>query len=315
METQTALNLISLGAGVQSSTMALMAARGEITPMPTAAIFADTQAEPKSVYKWLDWLEKQLPFPVHRVTKGSLESGGLVMRRSKKGVLYSKTDIPFFTLSESGVRGKIRGRACTADYKIRPILTEARRLAGRDAMREWRKRHSVALKSLSAWNRLTASQKKTARYPAEEWLECQQDPLIIQWVGISLDEIHRAKESRDPWARTTFPLLSMRMRRGDCLQWMSKNGYPEPPRSACVFCPFHSNAEWRRLQTDEPEEFQRAVEFEKSVQKAKSDSENFNSTPFLHRSCKPLDTIDFRDDIERGQKTLWQDECTGFCGT
>lgn len=63
-------HIISLGAGVQSSTLALMAVHGEITPMPDAAIFADTQAEPQSVYKWLDWLEMQLPFPVHRVTKG-----------------------------------------------------------------------------------------------------------------------------------------------------------------------------------------------------------------------------------------------------
>ncbi len=70
-ETATALvpiQTISLGAGVQSSTMALMAAAGEITPMPDCSVFADTQAEPGSVYKWLDWLEKQLPYPVHRVT-------------------------------------------------------------------------------------------------------------------------------------------------------------------------------------------------------------------------------------------------------
>jgi len=53
--------------------MALMAAHDEIAPMPVAAIFADTQAEPKAVYEWLDWLEKQLPFPIHRVTAGKLE--------------------------------------------------------------------------------------------------------------------------------------------------------------------------------------------------------------------------------------------------
>jgi hypothetical protein len=40
------LHVISLGAGVQSTTMALMAAHGEITPMPDCAIFADTGAEP-----------------------------------------------------------------------------------------------------------------------------------------------------------------------------------------------------------------------------------------------------------------------------
>src|SRR5690554_3624769 len=96
------IHLLSLGAGVQSSTMALMAAHGEITPMPMAAIFADTQAEPPSVYEWLDWLEKQLPFPVHRVTKGSLEEDATRMRISKKGHKYSRTAIPFFTLSANG---------------------------------------------------------------------------------------------------------------------------------------------------------------------------------------------------------------------
>jgi 3'-phosphoadenosine 5'-phosphosulfate sulfotransferase (PAPS reductase)/FAD synthetase len=63
--------IISLGAGVQSSTMALMAKHGEITPMPEFAIFADTQSEPSSVYRWLDWLGQQLPFPIIRVTKGN----------------------------------------------------------------------------------------------------------------------------------------------------------------------------------------------------------------------------------------------------
>ena len=65
-------HIISLGAGVQSSTMALMAAKGEITPMPDCAIFADTGWEPVRVYEWLDWLETQLPFPLYRVSKGNL---------------------------------------------------------------------------------------------------------------------------------------------------------------------------------------------------------------------------------------------------
>ena len=58
--------VISLGAGVQSSVMALKAACGELTPMPELAIFADTQYEPSAVYEHLAWLETQLPFPVQR---------------------------------------------------------------------------------------------------------------------------------------------------------------------------------------------------------------------------------------------------------
>jgi 3'-phosphoadenosine 5'-phosphosulfate sulfotransferase (PAPS reductase)/FAD synthetase len=60
------LRVLSLGAGVQSTTLALMIEKGEI-PMVDAAIFADTGAEPKEVYTHLEWLKKQLSYPVHIV--------------------------------------------------------------------------------------------------------------------------------------------------------------------------------------------------------------------------------------------------------
>lgn len=194
MTAASPVHLISLGAGVQSSTMALMAAMGLIEPMPTAAIFADTMAEPASVYRWLDWLEKRLPFPIHRVSKGNLAEDGKVMRRSKKGTLYSKTDIPFFTKSVTGEIGKIKNRACTTDYKIAPIMKLARKIAG------------------------VRRGEKSIR--------------VIQWIGISMDEIRRMKPSREKWAQSRWPLLEMRMNRQQCLNWMEQNGFPEPPRSA-----------------------------------------------------------------------------------
>ena len=69
---ETKWNVLNLGAGVQSSCLALMAAKGEITPMPDFAVFADTQAEPKQVEDWLEYLQCLLPFPVYVVTNGSL---------------------------------------------------------------------------------------------------------------------------------------------------------------------------------------------------------------------------------------------------
>jgi 3'-phosphoadenosine 5'-phosphosulfate sulfotransferase (PAPS reductase)/FAD synthetase len=66
------LVIISLGAGVQSSTMALMAAKGEL-PRPDCAIFADTGYEPKSIYLYLDYLTSILPYPVHIVRKGNIK--------------------------------------------------------------------------------------------------------------------------------------------------------------------------------------------------------------------------------------------------
>ena len=270
-------HIISLGAGVQSSTMALMAACGEITPMPDAAIFADTQDEPASVYKWLEWLIKELPFPVHQVTKGSLKAEALRMRVTKDGRVFARTDIPFFTKSDEGQIGKIRFRSCTADYKIKPIMQAARKIAG-----------------------IKRGQTEVG---------------VVQWIGISTDEIKRMKPSRDVWAETRWPLIELRMSRQDCLKWMTDHNYPTPPRSSCVYCPFHRNDEWRRLQTEEPEEFAKAVQFEKDIQRVKCSTDNFRSIPYLHRSCKPLDEIDFRSDVERGQGVFnWDDECTGMCG-
>lgn len=107
------------------------------------------------------------------------------------------------------------------------------------------------------------------------------------------------------------------MTRHDCLRWMERRGYPRPPRSACVFCPYHNNHEWRRLKNEEPEEFARAVEFERTLQAVKDASDNFASVPFLHRTLVPLSEVDLSTDDERGQGLLnlnFGNECFGMCG-
>ncbi len=279
---ETDFTFLSLGAGVQSSTIALMAKHGEITPMPDAAIFADTQAEPASVYKWLDWLEPQLPFPVIRVTRGDMTSESLIIKDRKDGTgRWSKSLIPAFIQNKDGSKG-IMGRQCTYSYKVEQ-LERAARLHG-----------------------------KVKRG--------QKNVTVTQWIGISWDEIQRIKPSRVAWSQHRWPLVELRMGRRDCLKWMESHGYPKPPRSACVYCPFHSDNEWRRLRDQEPEEFQRAIRFEKDLQEVKAKTERMRGIPFLHPSCVPLDQVDLSTDIERGQLSLWLDEqsfgneCEGMCG-
>ena len=85
--------------------------------------------------------------------------------------------------------------------------------------------------------------KRRSRIPREV--------LIAQWLGISVDESHRAKLSRDAWISIEWPLIDpLRMTRRDCLRWNEQHGFPEPPRSACIGCPFHSDAEWRHMKRD-----------------------------------------------------------------
>lgn len=276
------IHIISLGAGVQSSTMALMAAHGEITPRPTAAVFADTQAEPASVMRWLEVLEGLInaapfPFPIVRVTRGSLTEASLKIhnRKTRSGTRV-QTIIPAFTLNKKdGTRG-ILGRSCTADFKVAMLLRESRKIAG-----------------------IKRGQKTIG---------------VIQWIGISLDEAHRMKPSRDKWVEHRWPLIDLGMKRHDCLRWMERNGYPKPPRSACVYCPFHSDAEWTRLKNEEPEEFAGAIAFERKLQAAHEHDDTRRGVPYLHNSCIPLDKVDLSTDIERGQGELFGNDCTGLCG-
>ena len=267
---------LSLGAGVQSSTLALMYAAGELSPMPKAAIFADTQSEPASVYRWLDWLEKQLPYPVHRVSKGDLGSTISVMRTKADGSVYSESNIPFFAKSEAGEVTGFLKRQCTYQFKIRPINQQLRKLA------------------------------KIKRGEVK--------PKAVSIIGISLDEFKRMKPSREKWLVHRWPLVEKRFTRQKCKEWMAEKKIPAAPRSACSFCAFRHDKEWREMQINEPEAFFDAVEMDKTLRKAKSENTEFDGTAWLHRSCKPLDEIDFRTDVERGQLTMWDDECEGMCG-
>lgn len=105
------LRVLSLGAGVQSTTLALMAAHGEIEP-PDCAIFADTGWEPGEVYAHLAWLEGVLPFPVYRVSRGNL----------RETVVSGRFEpIPWHREGGPGPR------QCTYQYKLRPILRPAQR--------------------------------------------------------------------------------------------------------------------------------------------------------------------------------------------
>ena len=131
------------------------------------------------------------------------------------------------------------------------------------------------------------------------------------WMGISTDEAQRMKDSRKFWIEHRYPLIEMGISREDCLTWMADNNYPKPPRSACVYCPYHSDKEWTRLKNEEPAEFARAIKFEKDLQAAFIATERLEGKPSLHNSRKNLDTITF---THEDQIDLFGNECEGMCG-
>ena len=56
----------------------------------------------------------------------------------------------------------------------------------------------------------------------------------VTWIGISLDEFGRAKDSERKWQKFDWPLLfSVPLRRSECRQLVIDFGLPPPPRSSC----------------------------------------------------------------------------------
>jgi hypothetical protein len=273
-----ALRILSLGAGVQSSTLALMIEHGEI-PMVDAAIFADVKGEPKKVYEWLEYLKtKVTSYPIHVVTWRDLKQDILDAAKGE----YKAFTAPFFTKNlETGKKGMLR-RQCTADYKIKPVTSKIRELLG-----------------------LKKGEKRKAGTKVE---------LLM---GISQDEISRMKTNQIKYIQNIYPLVEKKMKRSDCITWMEDNFYPTPPRSACTFCPFHSNEEWKRVKENK-EEWDEIVALEKLLSKNKdkiSEVTGMKNQMFLHRSCKPISEIDFDQEDKQGDFFYgMQNECEGMCG-
>jgi hypothetical protein len=114
--------VLSLGAGVQSSALIILADQGKI-PRPDFAVFADTQSEPEEVYDWMNKLEKFVSIPIIRTTKGSLEQDTLNHETKRFA------SIPFFVKNPDQSQGLAR-RQCTAEYKLGPIFKAVRTKLG-----------------------------------------------------------------------------------------------------------------------------------------------------------------------------------------
>ena len=273
-------HIISLGAGVQSSTMALMAAHGEITPMPDCAIFADTGAEPSAVYEHLNWLEKQLPYRVHRVHR--VQAGNL--RDEILGAMAGNNRMdarpPFFV----GTGGMLN-RQCTQDFKILPIQKKVGEIIG--------------------------------HVPRSRW---PKDVQVTQWIGISTDEHQRARPSRNNWCEHRWPLIEAGMSRQDCLKWFDALGLKRPPKSACTFCPYHDDAAWREMKANDKDSFADACRIDEAIRPGMAGPRRPEGIQwFLHRSRKPLSEVDFRSAEDAGQKSMYDEqgfavECEGMCG-
>jgi len=219
------MKVLSLGAGVQSSTLLLMACKGLIEK-PEVAIFADTGWESAATYKHLVWLKieaEQNGIPVIIVQERNIRDDSLNAAELNKGFYF----MPLY-MDKGGLRLMAK-RQCTNRYKLRPIFHKIRELLG---------------------------VSRRARLAGD---------AVEMWVGISLDEAHRMSLSPSKWVGKRYPLVERMMSRNDCIEWLHKNyNGLSVARSSCIGCPYHGNREWQEIYTN-PDEWADAILVDETI--------------------------------------------------
>lgn len=295
------IDILSFGAGVQSTTLLYMSCDG-VLPKLSYAIFSDTHAEPESVYAHLERCKEKaakVGIEIMVVSAGDLRQDLIEFwgqRKSADG--KRRASIPAFIKNPDGSRGLVR-RQCTSEYKINPIELATRQILGLTRGKRW-----------------------------------PLVPTVRQWIGISADEMQRRRKSQRPAIQLWYPLIDeckvktsdlygeRGFTRQDCLDWMAKHGYETPPRSACTFCPFHSDDEWARMKRDDPKSFADAVNVDRQIrngERSYQDSRGeprgeLRGEPYLHSSLIPLEMVQFDAAADKSEGRGMANECLGMCG-
>jgi hypothetical protein len=216
---------------------------------------------------------------VRQIAKPYAEANGLELIEISKGgktlyerVMSAERSVPIPARMANGAPGN---RTCTVDFKIRQVDRWIGQNGGRDA------------------------------------------ETVDVGLGISTDEIQRARKGSREWVkrnkywkRIRYPLIELGISRSECLTLVAEAGLPQPPRSACYFCPFHTDLEWRRLRVESPDLFQKSVEIEQHINVKRQTILNKDRV-WLHPALIPLDQA---LDIQMSFDDL--DNCeSGFCLT
>jgi hypothetical protein len=218
---------LSLGAGVQSSTLYLMSVRGDL-PLLDGAIFADTQCEPRHVYDWLAWLEEQGGdrVPIHRASGGDL----LADTRSAIMAEAEHNHVPFFVAGSDG-RAAPLNRQCTRAYKLDVIRRELRLRLGYAPRQRIKEIAEV-------WIGISTDEATRMKPSRDRWIE-HKWPLCFE----------------------------LRFSRSMCIEWMLEHYGRRPPKSSCIICPYHNDRFWIDLRDNRPEEWDAAVKFDRMLRK------------------------------------------------
>lgn len=331
--------VLNFGCGTQSTYLLFLIDRGELPPV-RAAVFSDLGWEPDDVYRHLDRCQKVIKnVPIIVLKVGNIRKDAL--RSAVRGVNIENgpkpdgvdrwASMPLYTRrewmpNECDLFKEIFLSGPKPDpdeWSLFPNLLDFNQGNLRQ-MAELTRLH----RGLTVVHQGMIRRQCTAEYkidPITKWIReniiglayrqrAPKEVAVDRVMGISFDERTRMTDSREVWARNSYPLVEMKLTRDMVIERASKL-FPGwvLPRSACLGCPYHSNAEWRTIR-DNPAEWADVVEFDAAIRNCGG----LRGQMFLHRDCQPLDEVDLTTEDERTRQMDFSsgmaNECAGMCG-
>lgn len=315
------MKVISLGWGVQSWTLAAMVALGELESVDVA-LHSDTTWERQTTYEfarqWTPWLQER-GVRVIQVSDGDQAAKMITGEPDIPAFTQAATDqitnehggvfAPAHTTCTNGNPAGMLRRQCTHRWKIRPmrrflsdlILTSG--LYWEDVCKVYH-RGKISKAAFDYIYRVSFERVLP---------RLKKGPGVVeQWLGITLDEVERAKDSDVQWITHRFPLLEKKMTRLDCLAWLESKGLPTPGKSSCVFCPYHTRRVFAEMKRDGGPDWETAVEVDEAIR-----SKRPGFIAYVHPDRIPLIDVKIAEDFGATQLSftdLSNAECdSGYC--
>lgn len=261
------MRLLSCGAGMQSTALALISCANKLiqdgkadvfnfsyeerVPIYDAVIFCDLGLEPSWVYSQVKFVKEACEWakiPFYILNSALYEDYNKNFGNSRV------VSIPFWSIDESGKKGKMM-RNCTLDYKINIM---------QKFVREYLLGYSKGQRT------------KPEDIKAHE-----------MHLGFSKEEERRCKENPHKMFINKFPLCDMGLTRADNYAYIKDIWGLETKASACCFCPFHTNYFFNYIKNNNREEYDKTIEFDQMLEEQQPNTK-IRSKLYISKSRKRI---------------------------
>lgn len=255
------MKILSCGAGMQSTALALMSCENKMkrivhkeVPIYDAVIFCDLGLEPYWVKEQVEFIKnacENAEIPFYEIESNLYQD---YMNNFGRGHVSS---IPFWSVDENGKKAKMH-RHCTLDYKI------------------------ALIEKFLKYNLL--GYKKYQRLKKED-IQAHE-----MHIGFSYEERKRISQDYSKLFVKKYPLIDMKWERAESYKYILEVWGLDTKASACNFCPFHKNYFFMHLKENSKEDYDKTVAFDRMIGDMQPNTA-IRSKIYISRSRKRIEDL------------------------